>query len=180
MSHLAGEKVKTNASGGPTLWGIINPPRTLRSVFWSPSLGSPVTPAPKGTRPAQRYQAGSLFMWSRNARLDTAGPARLATPADVTGDPRHHFCVNATAATLPLLEKVKSRSLEGMAAPCTAAHNPCSTSERNTVRGVLDPPSRRRAKPTNPGWQCQVERFLTTAGAIRLDTARPGWFRKAL
>src|SRR4051812_1327090 len=100
-----------HASGGPTLWGIINPPRTLRSVFWSPSLGSPVTPAPKGTRPAQRYQAGSLCVWSRNARLDTAGPARLATPAGVTGDPRHHFCVEVTGATLHLPVKAKSRSL---------------------------------------------------------------------
>src|SRR3954454_11965573 len=95
-----GLESQRHASGGPTLWGVINPARTLRSVLLSPCLGSPVTPAPKGTRPAQRYQAGSLYVWSRNARLDTAGPARLATPADVTGDPRDHFCVNATAATL--------------------------------------------------------------------------------
>src|SRR4051795_11355777 len=75
--HVAprGLESQKHASGGPTLWGIINPPRMLRSVLWSPCLGSPVTPAPKGTRPAQRYQAGSLFVWSRNARLDTAGPA---------------------------------------------------------------------------------------------------------
>src|SRR3954470_23180045 len=72
-----GWESQRHASGGPTLWGIINPPRTLRFVLWSPCLGSPVTPAPKGTRPAQRYQAGSLGVWSRNARLDTAGPATL-------------------------------------------------------------------------------------------------------
>src|SRR4051794_35022365 len=48
------------------------------------------------------------------------------------------------------------------AAGSAAAHAQYGTSERNTVRGVLDPPSRRRAKPTNPGWQCQVERFATT------------------
>src|SRR3954468_9752643 len=125
--HVAsrGLESQRHASGGPTLWGIINPPRTLRSVLWSPCLGSPVTPAPKGTRPDQRYQAGPLYVWSRNARLDTAGPARLATPAGVTGDPRHHFCVNATAATLHLPMKAKSRSIakagslfhEGTAAP---------------------------------------------------------------
>src|SRR4051794_25142381 len=111
--HVAsrGLEGQRHASGGPTLWGIINPPRTLRSVLWSPSLGSPVTPAPKGTRPAQRYQAGSLGVWSRNARLDTAGPARLATPAGVTGDPRHHFCVEVTSATPHLPVKAKSRPL---------------------------------------------------------------------
>src|SRR3954447_2115513 len=115
--HVAsrGLESQRHASGGPTLWGIINPPRTLRSVFWSPCLGSPVTPAPKGTRPAQRYQAGSLGVWSRNARLDTAGPARLATPAGVTGDPRHHFCVVVTSATLHLPAKAESRSLPKLA-----------------------------------------------------------------
>src|SRR3954468_3171617 len=79
-----------HASGGPTLWGIINTPRTLRSAFWSPSPGSPVTSAPNGTTPVWQYQVGSLMLWSRNARLDTASPGWLASPADVTGDPGHH------------------------------------------------------------------------------------------
>src|SRR4051795_1364473 len=89
-----GLESQRHASGGPTLWGIINPPRTLRSVFWSRSPGSPVTPSPYGTTPVWQYQVGSLTLWSRNARLDTASPGRLASPAGVTGDPGHHNCVS--------------------------------------------------------------------------------------
>src|SRR4051794_7301102 len=94
--HVAsrGLESQRHASGGPTLWGIINPPRTLRSVLWSPSPGSPVTPSPNGTTPVWQYQVGSLPLWSRNARLDTASPGRLASPAGVTGDPGHHNCIS--------------------------------------------------------------------------------------
>src|SRR4051795_11972962 len=73
-----GLESQRHASGGPTLWGIINPPRMLRSVFWSPSPGSPVTPSPYGTTPVWQYQVGSLPLWAGKAPLDTARPGRVA------------------------------------------------------------------------------------------------------
>ena len=87
---------------GPRIRGIINTPPGLRSAFWSPSPGSPVTSAPDGTTPVWQCQVESPPPWSRNARLDTASPGWLASPADVTGDPGHHLCVDATSATLCL------------------------------------------------------------------------------
>ena len=49
--------------------------------------GSLVTSSPEGIRPASRYQAASLPLWCGFARLDTACPVRLASPADATRDP---------------------------------------------------------------------------------------------
>ncbi|MEY9855899.1 hypothetical protein ABH935_001503 [Catenulispora sp. GAS73] len=49
--------------------------------------GFPVTSSPHGSRPASRYQAGSLLLWCCRVRLDTGCPVSVATPADATGNP---------------------------------------------------------------------------------------------
>jgi len=52
--------------------------------------GFPVASSPHGSSPVRWRQAASLPLACGNARRDTTGPARLATPADATGNPGQH------------------------------------------------------------------------------------------
>ena len=81
--------------------GFASPFRTgLRCAVGRGSLlvvaecsGFLATSAPYGSRPASRYQAASLLLWSGFVRLDTDCPVSLATPADAARNPEHNTTI---------------------------------------------------------------------------------------
>ena len=64
------------------------------------------------------------LLWSRNARLDTADPVRLASPAGQTGDPGPDRCVKIPAAVTVRPEsfgrQIADGSLRSLSAVCLA------------------------------------------------------------
>ena len=90
--------------GGPRRFGFVASFRTgLRGAVGRRLLlvvaqcsGFLATSAPNGSRPASRYQAGSLLLWSGFVRPDTGCPASLATPADAARNPEHNTLIGKT------------------------------------------------------------------------------------
>ena len=172
----------------------------LLTVLLVVRSGSLVTSSPDGIRPFWWYQAGSPPPSTGNARLDTTKPARLASPADATRDPKPTLCESGAAAVSGALTPAAAGTAAGAGTGSSAGTaagfqhwchcryrsgtHPPGVSVVPSVGTLLptdgvvpDSPSRRRALPNFSDWRCQVERFSTTATVIRLYTARPKRFR---
>ncbi|MEZ0115111.1 hypothetical protein ABH920_009146 [Catenulispora sp. EB89] len=126
--------------------------------------GFPVASSPHGSRPVRWYQVGPLLLWSSLVRLDTTGPVSLATPADATGNPGQPrvWCGHGPLGRVHL-RVVTWRARDAGILPTGGV-----VPDPSSLSAVLAQPARTggvRPNATRPQQR-----------AIRLDTARPGWF----